>query len=152
MMSLVSQMCIRDRAYQDAVMYTLHVRGFSIQPGSGVRHRGTFKGVQEKAEYLKELGINQVKLMPAYEFEEIIRPSRGVNSRFAREGEQVENTKVNYWGYGPGYYFAPKAAYAATAHPAKEMCIRDRYRPSGALSEKPDHQKIPADGERGRFF
>ena len=113
-------------AYQDAVMYTLHVRGFSMQPGSGVRHRGTFKGVQEKAEYFKELGINQVKLMPAYEFEEIIRPSRGVNPRYARDGEQEENTKVNYWGYGPGYYFAPKAAYAATAHPAKEF--RDMVR------------------------
>ena len=51
-------------------------------------------GLVEKIPYMVELGINQIQCMPVYEFE----PS----SKY-----------VNYWGYGPGYYFAPKAAYAA---------------------------------------
>ena len=52
-------------AYEDAVMYSFHVRGFTKQRYSGVRHKGTFLGITEKAEYFKELGINQIKLMPA---------------------------------------------------------------------------------------
>ena len=39
-------------SYQDAVMYQLHVRGFTKQKNSGVRHKGTFLGLQEKLPYL----------------------------------------------------------------------------------------------------
>ena len=38
-------------AYEDAVMYSFHVRGFTKQRYSGVRHKGTFLGITEKAEY-----------------------------------------------------------------------------------------------------
>lgn len=104
--------------YEDAVMYSLHVRGFTMQTGAKVRHKGTFRGVAEKAEYLRGLGINQVKLMPAYEFDEIMKRYPG------RNGMQVKESpsgKLNFWGYGPGFYFAPKASYAAGADPVREM-------------------------------
>lgn len=101
-------------SYQDAVMYQLHVRGFTKQKNSGVRHKGTFLGLQEKLPYLKELGVNQLRLMPAYEFNELIpKMPAGV----AGETEY----RLNYWGYGAGFYFSPKAAYSSSAYPEEEF-------------------------------
>ena len=104
--------------YEDAVMYSLHVRGFTMQANSKVRYKGTFRGVAEKAAYLRDLGINQVKLMPAYEFDEIIKCYTG---RYMSYEEEGKNTKLNFWGYGEGWYFAPKASYASGSDPVKEM-------------------------------
>ena len=83
------------------IAYSLHVRGFTKHSSSGVAHKGTFDGVTEKLPYLQKLGINQIHLMPVYEFDE--------NQRH-----------VNYWGYGKAYFFAPKASYAA-GDPVNEM-------------------------------
>lgn len=103
--------------YEDIVMYNLHVRGFTKQKRSGVRHKGTFLGVAEKAEYLKELGINQVKLMPAYDFTELETVKVHADYRNPKELPK----RLNYWGYTEGCRFAPKRAYAATADPVKEF-------------------------------
>ena len=86
---------------EDVIAYSLHVRGFTKHSSSGVAHKGTFAGVTEKLPYLQKLGINQIHLMPVYEFDE--------NQRH-----------VNYWGYGKAYFFAPKASYAA-GDPVNEM-------------------------------
>ena len=86
---------------EDVIAYSLHVRGFTKHSSSGVAHKGTFDGVTEKLPYLQKLGINQIHLMPVYEFDE--------NQRH-----------VNYWGYGKAYFFAPKASYAA-GDPVTEM-------------------------------
>ena len=55
-------------------LYKLQVRSFTKSKTSKVRHKGTFQGVQEKIEYLKELGITGVLLMPAYEYRELQKP------------------------------------------------------------------------------
>nr|WP_330382197.1 alpha-amylase family glycosyl hydrolase [Mediterraneibacter massiliensis] len=81
--------------YHEVIAYSLHIKGFTKHRSSGVKHKGTFRGVIEKIPYLKELGINQIQCMPVYEFAE---SAKGY---------------TNYWGYGPGYFFAPKASYAA---------------------------------------
>lgn len=117
--------------YSEAVMYHLHVRGFTKQKNSGVRKKGTFAGVREKIPYLKELGVNQLKLMPVYEFAEVVprfekRPgaARTQSEARARALEQIreeELFKLNYWGYGDGFYFAPKASYAAGKYPEEEL-------------------------------
>lgn len=86
---------------EDVIAYSLHVRGFTKHSSSEVAHKGTFDGVTEKLPYLQKLGINQIHLMPVYEFDE--------NQRH-----------VNYWGYGKAYFFAPKASYAA-GDPVNEM-------------------------------
>ena len=94
--------------YEDGIMYQLHVRGFTKSPGSRVKKKGTFLGVTEKIDYLKELGVNQILFMPVYDFDE----------RIEREGEEnsyrepQREPKINYWGYGPGHYFAPKPTFA----------------------------------------
>ncbi len=99
--------------YQDAILYHLHVRGFTMDPHSGVREKGTFLGLKKKIPYLKSLGVNQVVLMPVYEFSEIELPDV-ILSGVPKEAVEndLRDQKANYWGYGPGYYFAPKASYA----------------------------------------
>lgn len=53
----------------EVVAYSLHVKGFTRQSASGVRHKGTFTGLVEKIPYLVGLGINQIHCMPVYEFD-----------------------------------------------------------------------------------
>lgn len=105
-------------ACHELVMYKLHVRGFTKQPSSKVRHRGTFLGAAQKAEYLKSLGINCVELMPAVEFDEMMPEN---DNLYVIPGKQPEKYKMNYWGYGEAYYFAPKAAYAYGRCPQEEF-------------------------------
>lgn len=88
--------------YHKVVAYTLHVRGFTKDSGSKVKHKGTFEGIVEKLPYLTELGINQIQCMPVYEFDE-------------------QDRYGNYWGYGEAYYFAPKSAYSACGDGAKSL-------------------------------
>jgi maltose alpha-D-glucosyltransferase/alpha-amylase len=49
--------------YKDAVIYELHVRAFHDQDGNGV---GDFRGLTEKLDYLQDLGITVVWLLPFY--------------------------------------------------------------------------------------
>ena len=49
---------------EDLIIYELHVRGFTKDPSSGVEHPGTFAGLMEKLDYLQELGVNALELMP----------------------------------------------------------------------------------------
>lgn len=88
--------------YEEVVAYSLHVRGFTKHSSSKVKNKGTFSGVIEKIPYMRHLGINQIHLMPIYEFEE--------NGKYK-----------NYWGYGEAYWFAPKAAYAKSHDQVKEL-------------------------------
>lgn len=106
-----------DTPYSETIMYKVHVRGFTKQKNSGVRHKGTFTGLMEKIPYLKELGITAVELMPAYDFQEIILPKDMPMEYISK----IENLPVNYWGYTTGHYFAPKASYCATKDPVAEV-------------------------------
>ena len=79
----------------DAVIYELHVKGFTKNPNSGVdpSRAGTYAGLVEKIPYLEELGVTVVELMPVFQ-------------RDPQEGD--------YWGYMPLNFFAPHAQYAST--------------------------------------
>ncbi len=93
--------------FSEAVFYGLHVRGFTKDASSGCRFPGTFKGIVEKLDYLKALGVTSLMLMPAYEF---------------MEQEMLSDKEVlNYWGYKKGFYYAPKASYAYGTDAALEM-------------------------------
>ncbi|NUQ81176.1 MAG: glycogen debranching protein GlgX [Bacteroidetes bacterium] len=91
---------------RDTIIYELHVRGFTAHPSSKVKDKGTFSGLKEKIPYLKDLGITAVELLPVTEFEE--------NDDFERYDPVNGSRLVNFWGYSPISFFAPKAAYAAT--------------------------------------
>jgi len=78
---------------QDAVVYELHVKGFTARANSGVTAAkcGTFAGVTEKIPYLKDLGVTIVELLPVQQFD----PQEG-----------------NYWGYMTLHFFSPHQQYA----------------------------------------
>lgn len=88
---------------EDLIIYELHVRGFTLDESSGVKHHGTFEGLREKIPYLKELGINAVELMPIFEFDEM-RDVRLID----------ENELIDFWGYNPVSFFAPNTSYCSS--------------------------------------
>lgn len=94
---------------EDLIIYELHVRGFTIDPSSGVRAPGTFAGLKEKIPYLKELGVNAVELMPIFEFDEL-RDYR------VKDGKEL----LDYWGYNTVSYFAPNTSYASRREENRE--------------------------------
>ncbi len=49
--------------YKDAVIYELHVRAFNDSNGDGY---GDFRGLTERLDYLQDLGINAIWLLPFY--------------------------------------------------------------------------------------
>ena len=49
--------------YKDAIIYQVHVRAFYDSNGDGI---GDFRGLTEKLDYLAELGVTAVWLMPFY--------------------------------------------------------------------------------------
>jgi maltose alpha-D-glucosyltransferase/alpha-amylase len=49
--------------YKDAIIYQLHVRAFHDSDGDGV---GDFRGLCEKIDYLADLGVNAIWLLPFY--------------------------------------------------------------------------------------
>src|SRR3989304_3603048 len=49
--------------YKDAIIYELHVKAFYDTNGNGI---GDFKGLTEKLDYLENLGVTAVWLLPFY--------------------------------------------------------------------------------------
>ncbi|GHJ42161.1 alpha-amylase family glycosyl hydrolase [Streptomyces sp. TS71-3] len=94
-------------AREDAVIYELGVRDFTIDPSSGVDpdKRGKFlglvqggtthDGVSTGLDHLKELGVTDVELMPSFDF-----------------GSTVPN-----WGYDPLDYNVPEEQYSQFTDP-----------------------------------
>ncbi len=95
---------------EDLIIYELHVRGFTMDPSSGVVNRGTFAGLMEKLPYLQELGVNAIELMPIFEFDEML------DYHTNADGEGL----YNYWGYNPVSFFAPNSSYTASTEHNRE--------------------------------
>jgi len=91
----------RPRKINDkAIIYEMHVGGFTKDPSSGVAEnlRGTYRGMIEKIPYLVELGITAVELLPCQQFDAL----------------DVEAPLINYWGYSPVGFFAVHNGYSAS--------------------------------------
>ena len=116
-------------SYSESVCYCAHVRGFTRHVSSGVEHRGTFLGMAEKLDYLQDTGVTTVELQPVYEFAELPTElerrealrGRGAYMTSEADMDMLLPKKCNYWGYKQGYYYAPKAAYAAGEDPCSEF-------------------------------
>lgn len=82
------------RHESSAIVYELHVRGFTKNPNSGVSpsRAGTYAGLVEKIPYLKDLGVTIVELMPVF---------------------QRDPQENDFWGYMPLNFFAPHGQYAS---------------------------------------
>lgn len=102
-------------ATTDAIIYEANVRDFTISETSGAQNRGKFLGFIEQGtkspnglatglDYLKELGITHVQLMPMYDFQTV--------------DEENQTAKYN-WGYDPQNYNVPEGSFATDARDPK---------------------------------
>lgn len=85
------------------LIYELHVRGFTMQhPAVPEKLRGTYAGLAHPAviEYLKNLGITAVELLPVHQFV--------IDKHLLDEG------LTNYWGYNSIGFFAPDCRYSSS--------------------------------------
>jgi len=89
---------------KDLVIYELPLKAFTSSETSGLPapERGTFKGVAEKAEYLANLGVTAVELLPVFEYDEL-------------ELKRLPNPRehmVNVWGYSHIHTMSPNSRFA----------------------------------------
>ncbi len=92
---------------EDAVIYEMSVRDFTISPDSDVKAEpGTYKAFIEKIPYLASLGITHVQLMPVLNF----YFTDETNKKYENSGK-VSDCNYN-WGYDPYNYFTPEGWYA----------------------------------------
>lgn len=96
--------------YHQTIIYEAHVKGFTQQhPEIPKSIRGTYAGLAHPAaiNYLKELGINAIELMPVH--------------YFITDGFLYDKGLTNYWGYNTLGYFAPDVRYASSKDVVKEF-------------------------------
>lgn len=97
----------------DAVVWEVHVKDFSSSEVSGIslRHRGKYLAFTENGttladkgsyptciEYLKQLGVTHVQLLPVYDYATV-------------NEEETESNEFN-WGYDPKNYNVPEGSYS----------------------------------------
>lgn len=93
----------------DAVIYEMHHRDFSVDPSSGIVHKGKFlaltepqtstpEGEKTGIEHLKELGVTHVHILPSYDYNSV-------------DEANLQNNGYN-WGYDPFNYNAPEGSYS----------------------------------------
>ena len=93
----------------DVVLYEMHHRDFSIDPSSGIAHKGKFLALTEPAttnnfgeatgiDHLKELGVTHVHILPSYDYNSVDEANLPAN-------------QYN-WGYDPYNYNAPEGSYS----------------------------------------
>src|SRR6185437_6633426 len=51
------------RWYKDAIIYQLHIKAFYDSNGDGI---GDFRGLSDKLDYIRDLGVNTIWLLPFY--------------------------------------------------------------------------------------
>ncbi|WNF36102.1 type I pullulanase [Bacillaceae bacterium IKA-2] len=96
------------RQSTDAIIYELHIRDFSIDEHSGMKHKGKFKALLESdtkgpwetitgLDYLVDLGITHVQLLPIQDF-----------------GSVDETTLLDHynWGYDTTHFNAIEGSYS----------------------------------------
>jgi isoamylase len=90
--------------YHDTIIYEAHVKGFThLHPGLSDQIKGTYAGLasQPSIDYLKELGITAIELMPVH--------------HFVADRHLVEKGLTNYWGYNTLAFFAPDPRYSSSS-------------------------------------
>ena len=94
--------------YQDAIIYELHVRDFTIDSHTNIENKGKYLGLVEEGrttdngnpaglDYLKFLGISHVQLLPIYDYKTV---------------DELNTEKTYNWGYDPWQYFVPEGGFS----------------------------------------
>jgi glycogen operon protein len=97
------------RNLDNAIIYELHVGGYTRHPSAGVAEPGTFAGLIEKIPYLRDLGITHVQLLPVTAFD-----AQDVPATVAAKG------LGNYWGYSPHSLCSPHPGYCRNRDEASQ--------------------------------
>lgn len=93
----------------NAIIYELHIRDFSADSSSGMRYKGKYLAFTEEEtvnsygdktgiDYLQELGITHVHLLPAFDFATV-------------DEARLQEPQYN-WGYDPENYNVPEGSYS----------------------------------------
>ena len=84
----------------DLIIYELHHRDFSIDPSSGLQHKGKFLALTEPkaTEYLKSLGVNAIHILPSFDYASV-------------DETRLDTPQYN-WGYDPKNYNVPEGSYS----------------------------------------
>ena len=107
--------------YADIIVYEMHHRDFSLDSVSGIRNKGKFlaltelgtttsQGEKTGIDYLKELGVTHVHILPSYDYASV---------------DESKPDKAQYnWGYDPQNYNVPDGSYST-----------DPYKPDVRIKE-----------------
>jgi isoamylase len=98
------------RPWKETIIYETHVKGFT-ELNRVVREdlRGTYAGLasEEAIEYLQDLGVTAVELLPVHAIiDESFLSERGL---------------TNYWGYSSIGFLAPHAMYSASGRGGEQV-------------------------------
>lgn len=103
---------------RDLIIYEAHVKDMTAHPSSGCAYPGTYRGLSEKIDYLKELGVNAVELLPIQQFTNFEPP-------YDEAHQDLRNTwnpyAYNHWGYMTSFFFAPANFYAGSGNAQKGL-------------------------------
>ena len=102
---------------KDTIIYEMHVSFFTQSPTSGVKNRGTFKGILEKLDHLKELGVTALELLPIYDYN--TKSNKNINPL---TGERLKDM----WDYNPNNFFVVSKHYTDAKQDGDEIvCFKD---------------------------
>jgi isoamylase len=96
--------------YHKSVIYEAHVKGLTMtHPRVPDELRGTYAGLAHPAivEYLTDLGITAIELMPVHQF--------------VQDDTLQDKGLRNYWGYNTIGFFAPHNEYASSTDTGQQV-------------------------------
>lgn len=91
---------------EDAIIWEAHVWDFTVDPDIKTKAPyGTYNAFSERLDYIKNLGVTHIQLLPvlSYTYSDEINRDRNLDYELG----------ANYnWGYGPDNYFSPEGMYS----------------------------------------
>lgn len=98
--------------FTDIIIYELHIRDLSVNPTSGIKHKGKFLGLTETGtkspmgeatglDHIKQLGVTHIHLLPSFDYNSV---------------DETSNKPQFNWGYDPLNYNVPEGSYATNAY------------------------------------
>ncbi len=96
--------------YHKTIIYEVHVKGFTrLHSQIPESIRGTYAAFAHPLviNYLKELGVTAIELMPIH--------------YFLSDRHLEENGRINYWGYNTVGFFAPEVRYSGNATSGEQV-------------------------------
>ena len=99
--------------WKDLIIYEMHIKDMTAHPSSEASMPGTYKGLIEDSKgginYIKNLGVNTVELLPAQEYGNVEIPYNVLLNGKLNTWNPYER---NHWGYMTAAFFAPSSFYS----------------------------------------